>query len=240
MSAQTVIYASGVIWLAASLQGVTGFGFMMLALPGLILGFPAQVLVPALFLIWLPLGTAQALQLRADVDWRALAYLAGSAAGSLPLGAVILQEADTETMQRGVGGMMVGLALLLQVKPGPRFRREGVARIGAGLISGVMASSTSVSGPPVVLLGLKQQWPAHRFRATLLTYFLSISLFCLPLYWKMGLLSRTSLDLALSGAPGAALGLVTGIYLRRWAHGKAFRWVAVGMVMGGGLAAAIL
>ena len=137
VSAETIFYASGVIWLAASLQGVTGFGFMMLALPGLILGFPAQVLVPALILIWLPLGTAQMLQLRADVDWRTLAYLAGSAAVALPLGAMVLREVDTETMQRGVGAVMVGLALLLQMKPGPPFRREG-----AGLSAGPASEHT--------------------------------------------------------------------------------------------------
>jgi uncharacterized membrane protein YfcA len=227
------------MWLAASLQGVTGFGFMMLAVPGLILGIPAQVVVPALILVWLPLGTVQVVQLRRDVDWRLLAYLVASAVVGLPLGAMILRETDTETMQRGIGAMMVALALLLQLKPGLPFQRERVARVGAGFIGGVLASSTSVSGPPLVLLGMKQQWQTDRFRATLPAYFLAISVCCLPLHWEMDLLNRSSVELALSGLPGVALGYLTGVWLKGRVRGDGFRWAVLGMVMGGGLAAVV-
>ncbi len=239
-SAETILYVNAMVCLAATLQGVTGFGFMMLAVPGLILGFPAQVLVPALIMMWIPLGTAQALQLRRDVDWGRLAYLLASATGALPAGAVVLGTVDTETMQRGIGGMMVVLAVLLQINPGPPFRRERPARVGAGLISGALASSTSISGPPVVLLGLKQRWPPHRFRATLLTYFLGVSLLCLPIHWSVGLVNRSSIGLAATGLPGLIVGFVTGTLLRNRVEGKAFRWVAIGMVLGGGLAAVLL
>ena len=97
MSLEMTLYVSGVTWLAASLQGVTGVGFMILSVPGLILVLPAQVVVPGLILLYLPLGTVQVLQLRGDVDWRRLAYLVGSAAVGLPLGAVILRVTDTTT-----------------------------------------------------------------------------------------------------------------------------------------------
>ena len=237
MSVEICLYVSGVVWLAASLQGVTGFGFMMLALPGLILGFPAQVVVPGMMLIYLPLGTAQTVQLRQDVDWRVLAWLTASAVLTIPAGAAILRDTDTETMQRGIGGLMVVMALLLQLNPGTPFRRERTARVGAGMISGVLAASTAVSGPPVVLLGLKQGWEMAHFRATLLAYFLAVSLCCLPFHWEMDVLNRASLVFALSGMPGAILGFFTGVWLRRRVGGKGFRWVAVAMVMCGGVAA---
>jgi uncharacterized membrane protein YfcA len=235
-----MLYVNAVVCLAATLQGVTGFGFMMLAVPGLILGFPAQVLVPALIMMWLPLGTAQALQLWRDVDWGRLAYLVASATLALPAGAIALETVDTETMQRGIGAMMVCLAVLLQINPGRPFQRERPARVGAGLISGVLASSTSVSGPPVVLLGLKQRWPSAQFRATLLTYFLGVSLLCLPFHWSVGLVNRSSIGLAATGLPGLIVGFVAGTWLRGRVEGRAFRWVAIGMVLGGGLAAILL
>ena len=237
MSFEIILYVSGVTWLAASLQGVTGVGFMILSVPGLILVLPAQVVVPGLLLLYLPLGTVQVLQLRDDVDWRRLAYLIGSAAVGLPLGAVILRVTDTETMQQVIGGIMLGLAFLLQVKPGPPFRRERIAWVGVGLISGVLAASTSVSGPPVVLLALKQRLEPSRIRATLLAYFVSLSLCSLPLYWKMDLLKQASLELALSGLPGVILGYVTGTWLRGRVREKWFQRVALGVVVGGGLVA---
>ena len=240
MTTAMVFYVSGVMWLAASLQGVTGFGFMLLAVPGLILAAPAQVVVPALILVWLPLGTVQVMQYRADVDWRLLAYLVASAVVGLPLGAMILRQIDTESMQRGIGAMMVAMALLLHMRPGLPFQREGAARLVAGFIAGVLASSTSVSGPPLVLLGFKQRWETDQFRATLPACFLAISLLCLPLHWQMDLLNRSSIALALCGLPGVTLGYLTGIWLRGRVKEERFRWVVLGMVMGGGLVATLM
>jgi uncharacterized protein len=234
---ETWIHASGIVFLAASLQGVTGFGFMMLALPGLILAFPAQTAVPALILVWVPLGCVQFLQLRHDVDWSAVRWLLAGAILTLPVGSWILKGTDTETMQRIIGGVMVLLALLLQAKPGRPMKGERAARFGAGLVSGILAASTSVSGPPVVLLGLKQRWPSHRFRASLLTYFLLISLLTLPLHWRMDLLDGESLSLALAALPGLVSGFFSGWWLRGRVRGSGFRWLAILIVLGGGLTA---
>ena len=230
-------YVSGVVWLAASLQGTTGFGFMMLCLPMLVLFFPAQIVVPGVILIYLPLGTAQSIQSRRDIHWPTLVQMASGAVLTLPLGAWILRDADTLAMQRGIGALLMGLALLLQANPGRPFRREGLARVGAGVLSGLLASSTAVSGPPVVLLGLKQRWQARRFRATLLSYFLVVSLACLPFHWRMSLLNTDSLTLALAGTPGMVLGFLTATWLRGRVRGGTFRWLAVGLVMAGGTAA---
>ena len=237
MHIETWIHASGIVFLAASLQGVTGFGFMMLALPGLILTFPAQTAVPALILAWVPLGCVQFLQLRHDVDWSVLRWLLAGAVLTLPAGSWILKGTDTETMQRIIGGVMVLLALLLQARPGRPMKGERAARFGAGLISGILAASTSVSGPPVVLLGLKQRWPSHQFRASLLTYFLLISLLTLPLHWRMDLLDSESLSLALAALPGLVSGFFSGWWLRGRVRGSGFRWLAILIVLGGGLTA---
>lgn len=235
-----IVYASSIMWLAASLQGVTGFGFMLLAIPGLILWLPAQVVVPALILVWIPLGTVQVLHHRKDVDWKLLAHLLVSAVIGLPLGAIILLEADRHWMQRGIGAMMVVMAVLLLVNPGQPFRRRRLVRTVAGLISGVLAASTSAAGPPVAFLGLKQRWEMGRFRATLPAYFVAISLCCLPLHWEMNLLGRPSIEVAVSGLPGVVVGYLTGIWLKGRVGREGFRWVVLAMVMGGGLAAVIL
>jgi uncharacterized membrane protein YfcA len=225
------------VFVAASLQGVTGFGFMMLALPGLILAYPAQMTVPALILVWIPLGCLQYIQLRREVDWRLIRWLVAGAVLTLPAGSWILKGTDTETMQRAIGALMVALSVLLQVSPGKPVSRERLARFGAGLLSGALAASTSVSGPPVVLLGLKQRWEAGRFRASLLTYFLLISLLTLPLHWRMDLLNRGSLSLSLAALPGLVLGFFSGWWLRGRVRGAGFRWIATAVVIGGGLAA---
>ena len=111
--------------------------------------------------------------------------------------------------------------------------------MGAGLFAGFLAASTSVSGPPLVLLGLKQRWQPARFRATLIAYFLIISAFSLPFYWEMDLLTPATWRFVSYGLPGIALGYFTGAWLRARVSVAAFRWLATGVVVAGGLTAAL-
>lgn len=240
MGWETGLYAFAVVLSAASLQGITGAGMMILSVPPLVVALPATVVVPGIVLLYLPLGLAQIIQLRGDVDRRRLAILAASSALMVPLGAVMLREVDTVTLQRGIGLLMIFLALLLQVKPGPPFTRELAPCVATGLIAGFLAASTSVSGPPLVLFGLKQRWDPARFRATLIAYFLIISAFSLPFYWEMDLLTPATWRLVLYGLPGIALGYFTGTWLRARVSVAAFRWLATGVVVAGGLAAVLL
>ena len=239
MGWETGLYVFGVVLSAASLQGITGAGLMILSVPALVVVLPATVVVPGIVLLYLPLGVAQLIQLRRDVDRRRLAMLTVSSALMVPFGAVILSEVDTLTLQRGIGWLMIALALLLQMKPGPPFSRELAPCVGAGLFAGFLAASTSVSGPPLVLLGLKQRWQPARFRATLIAYFLIISAFSLPFYWEMGLLTPATWRFVSYGLPGIALGYFTGAWLRARVSVTAFRWLATGVVVAGGLTAAL-
>ena len=135
---------------------------------------------------------------------------------------------------------MIGLALLLQVKPGPPYARDAPACAAVGLIAGFLAASTSVAGPPLVLLGLKQRWEPARFRATAIAYFFTISVFSLPFYWEMGLITPATWEFALYGLPAIAVGYFTGTWLRERVSVTAFRWFAMGVVVAGGLSAVLL
>ena len=75
MSWETGLYAFAVVLSAASLQGITGAGMMILSVPPLVVAMPATVVVPGIVLLYLPLGTAQIIQLRRDVDRRRLTTL---------------------------------------------------------------------------------------------------------------------------------------------------------------------
>ena len=240
MGWETGLYVFAVVLSAASLQGITGVGMMIVSLPPLVVVLPATVVVPGMVMLYLPLGAAQIIQLRRDVDRPRLTTLVASSALMVPLGAMILRDIDTAALQQGIGWLMITLALLLQMKPGPPFSRDLAPCVGAGLLAGFLAASTSVAGPPLVLLGLKQRWQPARFRATLVAYFLIISAFSLPFYWEMDLITPATWQFVLFGLPGIILGFFFGAWLRAKVSVAAFRWLATGVVLAGGLAAALL
>lgn len=240
MDLSVVLYANAVLLVAAGLLQITGFGFMMLAVPALVIFLPPQVVVPMLVTVWLPLGVVMVWTMRADVHSGILAGFTAPALLAIPAGALLLRDTDPVVMQRGIGGLMVLLALVLQLNPGRPFRAETPWRIAAGAVSGLLASSTSVAGPPVVLLGLKQRWEPRVFRATLVTFFFACSIASLPFYWHLDLLAPDTLRLAGMAFPGAAVGYGAGTWARQHVRPGGFRWVAVGIVMVGGLVAVVL
>lgn len=238
-SLETMMVISGVIMTAATLQGITGFGYNLLAVPILILIYPPQVVVPGVLMSYIPLGLAQTFMLRRLIDFRILATFVVSAFFALPFGAYILAQADTETMRTGIGVMMVSMVVLLQLRPGNPFRRDLPVRIGTGFVSGALAASTGVSGPPLVLLGLKQRWPYKNFRATLMAYFTCQSLLSLPFHWHLDLASATTVQFACAGFPGLVLGFFLGTWLRSLVDARLFRWAALAIVTLGGVSAII-
>lgn len=208
-------------------------------MPALVLWFPAQVVVPGTMMSYLPLGTAQFIQLRRDVNYKVLALIVGGAVIGMPVGAIILRDTDTEMMRRAIGLAMIGLAICLQFKPSAPFKRETAACLGIGTVSGVLSASIGVSGPPLVLLGLKQMWPQAQFRATLITCFLCTSSLSLMVQRSVGVLTFESLQFVVWGAPGLAFGFLTSSWLRKHLHRTSiFRWISIGVVITGGLAAA--
>jgi len=232
-----VAWVSGTLLVAATIQGVAGFGFMLISAAGLIQIFPAQLLVPGLALVYIPLGIAQYFQVRKLVDWPLLGtWMVSAMVGLLP-GTLILETIDTVTMKRGIGLTMMVLAVLLRIRPGAPLGNELVARVGAGVISGALGASTSIAGPPVVLVGIKQRWAVESFRASLLVYFTILSIVIVGFQAQFGLVTVETVKWSASGLPGIALGFLTATWMRDKVSDEHFRRLGVGLVFGGGLMA---
>jgi uncharacterized membrane protein YfcA len=234
------LWVSGVLLIAATIQGVAGFGFMLIAAAGLIQIFPAQLVVPGLALVYIPLGIAQFFQVRKQVDWVLLRSWCISALIGLLPGTLILTAVDTLTMKRGIGLMMVVLAILLRIRPGAPFQSEKLARFGAGVLSGALGASTSIAGPPIVLIGIKQRWGVESFRATLLVYFTVLSVLIVAFQTQFGLVTQETVRWSAGGIPGIAIGFLTARWMRDRVSDENFRRLGVVLVFGGGLTALIL
>ena len=230
-------WVSGILVIAATIQGVAGFGFMLIAAAGLIQIYPAQLIVPGLALIYIPLGIAQTIQVRREIDKHLLgAWVISALVGVLP-GTLVLTFVDTLTMKRGIGLLMVILAVLLKIRPGRPFRNERVARWGAGVLSGALGASTSVAGPPIVLIAIKQRWEVESFRASLLAYFTVLCIVITGVHSQHGLVTSQTVTWSASGIPGIAVGFLAATWMRGRVQDENFRRLGVALVFGGGLVA---
>ncbi len=100
-----------------------------------------------------------------------------------------------------------------------------------GLVSGVLTGSTSMGGPPVVLLGVQQSWEKASFRANLLAFFALTSLSSLLSLWQAGALGEELLMLDLALLPAVLLGIVAGSALFKAIPAERFRLLVVLLVV---------
>ncbi|GMR20436.1 MAG: sulfite exporter TauE/SafE family protein [Gammaproteobacteria bacterium] len=211
MTPAQLLLANAVVFGGAILQAATGFG-------------SGLVIVPLLALIsfaWLPgpivFGSMALALLMALSGWRDIRYrgigvaMLGLAVGSVG-GVIWLSQLNRQQL-----GTFFGVLILFAVLMTARGRPFALIRrnlLGAGLVSGFMASTSGFGAPPLALV--YQQLPGPQLRATLgLIYFISSAIILLVL----NLAGRFSENEALLGLwlmPGFVAGFILAARLAHW------------------------
>lgn len=167
MTWPTALAATAIIGTGAFLQGTIGFGMGLFAAPLLALLdrrlVPGPVVVASVLLTLLMTRREWGDVRRADLSWS----LGGRIVGIL-VAVAVLDRVSAGGTDLLLGGLVLaavgisGLGLSLPLGPGNL--------LGAGIVSGFMATTSSVGGPPMALLYQREAGPS--IRATLSAYFL--------------------------------------------------------------------
>jgi uncharacterized membrane protein YfcA len=156
----------------AAVQSATGFGFALVLSPALFAVMEPAEAVTALLALGAALNVLVLLE-RHEARWARLPPLILPALPGLALGAVVLAALSREPLQIGVGVVVIA-AGLWQLR-----HRAAAARVPgtvAGFLSGLLTTSISISGPPLVLWLEAQALRPAEFRATLAAAFLALNL----------------------------------------------------------------
>ncbi len=214
-------------WVAVSLavalgvvtQRATGGAFGMIVAPLVALiapeRMPAGILLISLGV--LVLSTPRHL---GDIGWRELIpAVSGRAVGAIAAAGVVSLAPDPGAVAMLVAAaVLVGVALSLS---GLRLAVNAANLFGAGALSGLTGTLTSVGAPPMTLL--YQHAPAAHVRATLNTFFtvgVFTSLAALALHDQI---AAADAWFAVSMAPAIAVGLAASGPAMRWLAGRSLR-----------------
>lgn len=211
----TTLIVGGLLTLAVSfVGGIAGFGFALLCAPALLLlGLPLKFVVTLnLFLVMIQRFTTL-IRLRHDVYLpRALAVVLGSIPG-IVLGSWLAVQVDAPALKR-VAGAAVMLASVWQFLGSRRPPPPALpgAPLVAGFLGGLLGTTTSLSGPPVVILLARDRVAPRVFQADLAFYFVVGNIIALALLAVRGAFVREALfPTALYWLPGVLLGNTVGV-----------------------------
>ncbi|MFZ4811924.1 MAG: sulfite exporter TauE/SafE family protein [Ilumatobacteraceae bacterium] len=222
---------------AASLtQVLSGFGFALLSVPLLTLAIPTKDAVVISTLLGVGVTTWQAIHSRQHTDRVLARRLVIAAYVGMPLGLWVYIVADDQVLRFVLGCFVLIAAFLL-------WRRIDMSRfgtrldVGAGFLSGVLNTSLSTNGPPLVFALQARNLSPDVFRATINTVFALSNVMGMTLFVAAGRVTTEGIVAAAIALPALLLGQVVGFRLRRYVHGERFRILVLGLLVVAGLSA---
>jgi uncharacterized protein len=165
-------------FVGAFVQSTTGFGFALLVSPAAFAVLDPVEAVMTLLVLGLALNLLVLFERGRPqhVDWRALAPVLVAALPGLAVGAVALTRLSKGALQVGVGLAVIAAAAWQWRRRRRRMPAHSPPGAVVGFTSGVLTTSISVSGPPIVLWLEGRGAEPEEFRATLAASFLALNL----------------------------------------------------------------
>ncbi|MBC8208972.1 MAG: sulfite exporter TauE/SafE family protein [Desulfobulbaceae bacterium] len=202
---------TGTIFLVAGfIQGMTGFGSALIALPLLSLFLDIKIAVPLCILNSLVITTTMALQLKKHFEKKKILPLCLAAIPGVILGVTLLKNSGSDIIRISLALLLICYSLysLLSTPKHPNLHPNWA--IPAGFLSGLIGAIFSAGGPPTIIYTALSNWSKDQIKATLTGFFLFNSYLIAIAHTSSGLINSTVLSLFLYSAPMVLVGTLLG------------------------------
>ena len=221
MTTPQIAWCLAVFAIAAFVQSIGGFGFSLFAVPlmALAIRLPEAVVAGSIA----SFANVVVLSVRSlhHVEWSVARRFNLPALVGMPLGLFVLVQMDERVLKVALGGVIIALIVVL-LRTRSAARPRPVVEAVAGFASGVLSTSTSTNGPPLVFAAQLRGLAPETFRATLSVSFAFQGAISLMAFFAAGEATRAAVLLAIAGLPLVAVGQWLGIRIRPGVHGRRF------------------
>lgn len=217
------IYIGIVSLLAGFIQGLTGFGSVLLSLPLMALFLDMKTAVPLVALYATVLSLILLVQLREHWRWADIYPLFLGSIPGIPLGVVFLKQMDPFWVKLIIGAVLILYSLYgLLWKPAVLEMKKRwiyVFEFASGFLGGAIAAA----GPPVIVYTSLQPWSKDRIKVTLQGFFTASGIVVVFFQALGGLVTGTVLVYFLAAVPLLVVGTWAGSLLYGRVREEAYR-----------------
>lgn len=227
----TVAAIIALVFLAALLQSLSGFGFAIIVMPLVTLLLGLHTAAPTVALIALTVYAINVVRYRQGIDRREVVRLAAAAALGVPLGIWALANVDEAMVKRILGAILIAYSAYSLRRPATQRVAPGWWVYPAGFCAGCLGGAYNTPGPPVILYGSLRRWPREEFRAMLQALFLISALMVVGGHVVAGHVTGTVLRYYVYALPALAAGILAGARLDRRVDREMFRRIVTAMIL---------
>ena len=207
-----------IVFMAALIQTISGFGFALIVMPLLVLTLGIQIAAPLVALTGCALYAVNLARHHQSVNIREVVRLSAAAALGIPIGVWAIQTVDGELVRRVLGALLIGYALYSMIRPHSASVISSKWGYPAGFLAGCLGGAYNTAGPPVIVYGDSQQWARNEFRSVLQALFLFNALFVIAAHAVAGHLTPTIGRYLFFTIPALAIGILAGTADRPSTH----------------------
>jgi hypothetical protein len=206
----SIVIVAAAACLAGFVQGMTGFGSVLAALPLLSIALGVRAAIPLACLLAFCINILLLPGLRKNVQLRPLAVLLLCSIPGMALGAWFLGRAPDAVLKTVIGLIVVYMAVSSRKPPKAECAPKGWLTMTAGFASGFLGVCTGAGGPPVLIWAARQPWSARMLKATIVGFFLVSGVGIVAVQACSGLITSNVLMLFAVLLPPLVLGVWLG------------------------------
>lgn len=202
----------GTVWFgAALLQGLTGFGAALVAVPLLSLFLDLKLVVPLCTLHGVTITLCLSWQLRRSLSLKKIGPLLLGCVPGVVFGVTLLKYADPVAMKLMLGVMVTAFAIYaLLSRPVLERKLRPFWAYVAGFATGAITSAFSAGGPPTIIYTTLSGWSKDTIKATLSGFFLCAGLLASGSHLMAGLTTVTVAKYYVASLPFVLFGVWVG------------------------------
>ena len=222
MNLQEIVWICVVVAGASATQAISGFGFALIAVPLLSLFVDPQMSVVLATVVGAFSSTFQAITDRRYAQKKLVQRLAVTAYMGMPFGLVVFLVVS-ESVLRFIVGVVVLIAAVALMRGFYISHTNKKIDWIMGWASGVLATSTSTNGPPLVFLLQAKKLSPESFRASINVVFSLTSFGAILLFAVSGNITTEDFGGIAVSVPMLLLGLAIGFKVRSRINAEQFR-----------------
>ncbi len=238
-----MLLAALAVLIGAALQTATGWGFALVVAPILLVVFSPAETVTTVIVVSFALALITLLTDRGarEVLVKPTLLIALGAVPGVVAGVLVLRAFSKEALQVTLGAavLLTALSQVRQARPEPRAPGER-AGVAVGALAGVLTTSVTISGPPLVLWLQRAGVPRRQTRDTLIACFLLLNILgsgALLAFGQLEVAGGVADLVLLLGA--AALGQLAGRYVFDRLSERRFRDLGLALAVAAGTASLV-
>lgn len=205
-----IIALSLIIFIASVVRGFTGFGLALVAVPLIQFLMPVSDTAVFIAIINAIFSLLYFRRSREAIKGQPLGRMAVWTGIGVAAGTLILKFINPAYIQLIWGVLIILIVAALVRGLEFRIRSDATAMTLSGLLGGVLAGATGITGPPVAIILSSLKTPKEKFNAIISVFIFFAVSYALVFYLISGLVRAETFLLALCSVPALIAGLYTG------------------------------